>query len=69
MVIILLIGGITFTRMGLKRNFNSIVIKQSWLFVSMPISALCMVCFSIEIILTDKAALKRAAAEPTGGPR
>jgi TRAP-type C4-dicarboxylate transport system permease small subunit len=60
-VVILLIGGITFTRMGLRRNFNSIVIKQAWLFVSMPVSAFCMILFSIENIITDIGKVKSAA--------
>ncbi|MGI6783275.1 MAG: TRAP transporter small permease [Aminivibrio sp.] len=51
--VVLLWGGSIFFKMGIKRNFNSIIVSKSWLFVSMPISATCMVLFSIENIVND----------------
>ena len=52
-VSVLLWGGSIFFHMGLRRNFSSIIVSQAWLFISMPISAACMVLFSIENIVVD----------------
>ena len=52
-VSVLLWGGSIFFHMGLRRNFSSIIVSQAWLFVSMPISAACMVLFSFENIVSD----------------
>ncbi|NLA91524.1 MAG: TRAP transporter small permease [Synergistaceae bacterium] len=51
--VVLLWGGSIFFQMGIKRNFNSIIVSKSWLFISMPISAACMILFSIENIAAD----------------
>jgi TRAP-type C4-dicarboxylate transport system permease small subunit len=53
MVAVLLWGGAIFARMGLRRNFSSIIVTQMYLFVSMPIAAFCMLLFSIENLAGD----------------
>jgi len=59
-VLVLLYGGSVFANMGLSRRFSSILITQSWLFVSMPIAAVCMLLFSVENIANDFSKLKNA---------
>ena len=60
MVVVFLWCGVTFTRMGLRRNFSSIIVSQAWLFVSMPLSSVCMLLFSAENIVHDTQRLKEA---------
>jgi TRAP-type C4-dicarboxylate transport system permease small subunit len=60
MVGVLLWGGAIFARMGLRRNFSSIIITQMYLFVSMPIAAFCMLLFSIENLAGDLSRFRKA---------
>lgn len=59
-VLVLLYGGSVFAHMGLMRRFSSIMVTQSWLFVSMPVAAFCMLLFSVENIAKDFARFKNA---------
>ncbi len=59
-VLVLLYGGSVFAHMGLARRFSSILVTQSWLFVSMPVAAFCMLLFSVENIAKDFARFKNA---------
>lgn len=59
-VLVFLYGGSVFAHMGLVRRFSSILVTQSWLFVSMPVAAVCMLLFSIENIANDFARFRNA---------
>ena len=59
-VLIFLYGGSVFAHMGLARRFSSILVTQSWLFVSMPVAAACMLLFSVENIANDFTAFRNA---------
>lgn len=59
-VLVLTYGGGVFTHMGLMRRFSSILVTQSWLFVSMPVAGVCMLLFSIENIAGDFTRFKNA---------
>ncbi len=52
-VLVLIYGGSIFAHMGLMRRFSSILVTQSWLFISMPVAGVCMLLFSIENIVGD----------------
>ncbi|MDR1315484.1 MAG: TRAP transporter small permease subunit [Spirochaetales bacterium] len=62
-IIVLFWSGITYFQMGLSRNFNSIIITMGWLFISLPVSAACMILFTIENFLIDIGRLKAAFAK------
>ena len=59
-VLIFLYGGSVFAHMGLARRFSSILVTQSWLFVSMPVAAACMLLFSVENIANDFTTFRNA---------
>lgn len=59
-ILVLLWGGVIYFQMGLSRNFNSIIFTMSWLFISLPISAVCMLFFTAENIISDLGRLKKA---------
>jgi TRAP-type C4-dicarboxylate transport system permease small subunit len=59
-ICVLFWGGIIYFKMGLSRNFSSIIITMGWLFISLPVSAGCMILFTIENFITDIGRLKKA---------
>ncbi|MDR3200307.1 MAG: TRAP transporter small permease subunit [Spirochaetales bacterium] len=62
-ITVLLWGGVVYFKMGLSRNFNSIIITMAWLFICLPISTVCMLLFTLENFLTDIGRLKKAFAK------
>ena len=65
-IIVLFWGGTIYFKMGMSRNFNSIIITMAWLFISLPISAGCMLLFSFENFMGDMSRLKKAFAKRGG---
>jgi TRAP-type C4-dicarboxylate transport system permease small subunit len=60
MAAVFLWGGALFAQMGLRRNFSSIIVTQTYLFISMPIAAFCMLLFSVENLAGDLGRFKKA---------
>ncbi|MDR1626372.1 MAG: TRAP transporter small permease subunit [Spirochaetia bacterium] len=59
-IVVLFWGGLIYFEMGFSRNFDSIIITMAWLFISLPVSAFCMILFTIENILIDIGRVKKA---------
>jgi TRAP-type C4-dicarboxylate transport system permease small subunit len=59
-IVVLFWGGVIYFKMGFSRNFDSIIITMAWLFISLPVSAGCMILFTIENLLIDIGRVKKA---------
>jgi TRAP-type C4-dicarboxylate transport system permease small subunit len=62
-ITVLLWGGVVYFKMGLSRNFNSVIITMAWLFICLPVSTVCMLLFTLENLITDIGRLKKAFAQ------
>jgi TRAP-type C4-dicarboxylate transport system permease small subunit len=62
-IAVLLWGGVIYFKMGLSRNFNSVIITMAWLFICLPVSAVCMLLFSVENFLADINKLRTACGK------
>ena len=65
-IIVLFHGGVVYFKMGMSRNFNSVIITMAWLFISLPISAGCMFLFMLENFLGDVKRIKKCFAKESG---
>ena len=59
-IYVLIRGGWDFTIMGMQRYCSSIDVSQAWLVAAMPVSAVFMFLFSLEVFIGDLGRMSKA---------